>query len=157
MTHFLLFALYPSYNQPKFSSCATWNSNAITFANISTVGSQSVGIFVSINNTIYVTATNLNQTLEWTEGRNTLSRNISDGLSSPCGIFTTINGDVYVDNGIANHRLDMWSWNATSSVVVMNITSQCFNLFVVINDTLYCSNDVGYQVITYYSIADQKR
>jgi hypothetical protein len=111
------------------------------------VGTQPVGIFFSINNTIYVTATNLNQTLEWTEGTNTLSRNISAGLSSPCGIFATINGDIYVDNGAVNHRVDKWSWNATNSVVVMNVTSRCHNLFVDINDTLYCSNDLEHKVV----------
>jgi hypothetical protein len=147
MITFLLFVLGPSYNQPKFSSCATWNPNAITFANISTVGSQPIGIFVSINNTIYVTATNLNQMLEWTEGTNTLTRNISVGLSSPCGIFATINGDIYVDNGAINHRVDKWSWNATSSIAVMNATSRCHNLFVDINDTLYCSNDLEHKVV----------
>jgi hypothetical protein len=147
MITFLLFVLGPSYNQPKLSSCATWNPNAITFANISTVGSQPIGIFVSINNTIYVTATNLNQMLEWTEGSNTLLRNISAGLSSPRGIFATINGDVYVDNGAVNHRVDKWSWNATSSIVVMNVTSRCFSLFVDTNDTLYCCNDLEHKVV----------
>jgi hypothetical protein len=111
------------------------------------VGSQPIGIFVSINNTIYVTATNLNKMLEWTEGANTLSRNISAGLNGPCGIFATINGDVYVDNGAVNHRVDKWSWNATSSIVVMNVTSRCFSLFVDINDTLYCSNDGEFKVV----------
>ncbi len=137
----------PSYNQPKFSTCATWNPDAITFANISTLGSQPVGIFVNTNNTIYVTVTNLSQILEWTEGSNTLTRNISNGLNNPCGIFTTIDGDVYVDNGVVNHQVDKWSWNATSSVVVMNVTSRCFSLFVDINNTLYCSNDLEHKVV----------
>jgi hypothetical protein len=142
-----LFILGPSYNQPKFSSCATWNPNAITSANISTMGSQPTRIFVSINNTIYVTATNLNQILEWTEGSNTPTRNISAGLNQPCGIFATINGDIYIDNGAVNHRVDKWSWNATSSVVVMNVTSRCHSLFVDINNTLYCSNDYEHKVV----------
>jgi hypothetical protein len=147
MITFLLFVLGPSYNQPKFSSCATWNPIAITFANISTVGSQPTGIFVSISNTIYVTTINLNQMLEWTEATNTLTRNISAGLSSPSGIFATINGDIYVDNGAVNHRVDKWSWNATSSVIVMNVTSRCRSLFVDINNTLYCSNDYEQKVV----------
>lgn len=49
-----LLLIGPSYNQPKFSSCATWNTNAITFANSATVGTSPQGIYIDINNTIYV-------------------------------------------------------------------------------------------------------
>ncbi|CAF1440351.1 unnamed protein product, partial [Adineta steineri] len=44
----------PSYNQPKFCQNASWNPNASTFANSSTVGANPWGIFVNTNNTIYV-------------------------------------------------------------------------------------------------------
>ncbi len=43
-----------SYNQPKFCPSATWNPDAETFANTSNIGSRPWGLFVNINNTVYV-------------------------------------------------------------------------------------------------------
>ena len=137
----------PSYNQPTFSLCATWNPNAFTFANSNIVGSQPVGMFVDINNTVYVAAVNLNQVLVWLEGSNTPTRNISDNFQNPYGIFATITGDIFVDNGYINHRVDKWSWNATTSVTVMNTTSRCIGIFIDINDTFYCSNDMEHKIV----------
>lgn len=137
----------PSYNQPKFSSCATWNPNAITFADNSVVGQQPVGIFININNTIYVTATNLNLVVEWIGGNTNPIRNISNNLINPAGVFATINDDIYVDNGNDSYRVDKWSSNGTHAMVVMNVTSRCFSLFIDINNTLYCSIDKEHKVI----------
>jgi hypothetical protein len=135
------------YNQPKFSPCASWNPNATTFANISTVGSLPYGAFVDLNNTVYVAATSLSLVLVWSQGSNIPTRNISAGLSNPCGIFVTYNGDIYVDNGQSNGQVDMWTSNATNSINVMNVTSRCISLFIDINDTLYCAHDFLNQVV----------
>jgi hypothetical protein len=135
------------YNRPKFSPSASWNPNATTFANISTVGSQPYDVFVDLNNTVYVAAKSLNQVLVWSQGSNTPTRNISGGLNNPSGIFVTNNGDVYVDNWAYNGQVDMWTSNATNSVVVMNVTSRCRSLFIDINNTLYCANDAQNQVV----------
>jgi hypothetical protein len=135
------------YNQPKFSPCTSWNPNATTFANNSTVGSQPLDVFVDLNNTVYVAATNLNQVLVWSQGSNIPTRNISAGLSNPCGIFVTNNGDIYVNNGQNNGQVDMWTSNATNSVNVMSVTSRCMSLFIDINNTLYCANDGQNQVV----------
>ena len=143
----LIFVPGPSYNQPKLSPCATWNPNAITFANSTFVGTQPRGIHVDINNTLYMTARSLNQILVWPEGSDTPTRFISGNLNIPYGIFVTINGDIYVDNGEVNGRVDKWSLNANSSVAVMNVTSRCMYLFVDINQTLYCANDYKHQVV----------
>jgi hypothetical protein len=130
-----------SYNRPKFSSCASWNPNATTFANNSTVGSLLYGAFVDLNNTVYVAATNLNQVLVWSQGSNIPTRNISAGLNSPFSVFVTNNGDIYVGYGVVNGQVDMWASNATSSVNALNVTSRCISLFIDINDTLYCASD----------------
>ncbi len=136
-----------SYNRPKFSPCASWNPNATTLANISTVGSAPFDIFVDLNNTIYVAATNLNQALVWSQGSNIPTRNISAGLNTPHAIFVTSNGDIYVDNGQFNGQVDMWTLNATNSVNVMSVTSECKSLFIDINNTLYCVNDNQHKVV----------
>ncbi len=135
------------YNRPKFSPSASWNPNATTFANISTVGSQPWQAFVDLNNTVYLAATNLNQVLVWSQGSNTPTRNISGGLNNPCGIFVTNNGDVYVDNGASHGQVDMWTSNATNSIAVMSVTDRCRSLFIDINNTLYCANDFQHQVV----------
>jgi hypothetical protein len=111
------------------------------------VGSYPAGIFVSTNNTIYMSATSLNQTVALSEASNTVIEIISFGLSSPYGLFVTNNGDVYVDNGAVNGQVDKWAWNQTSIVVVMNVTSRCQSLFIDINDTIYCSHDLENKVV----------
>jgi hypothetical protein len=135
------------YNQPKFSPCASWNPNAITFANITTVGFEPTDAFVDLNNTIYVASRSLNQVLVRSQGSNIPTRNISAGLNSPLPVFVTNNEDFYVDNGQSNGQVDMWTLNATSSVAVMNVTSRCTSLFIDINNALYCTNDGQHQVV----------
>jgi len=144
---FILSILVPSYNQPKFCSNASWNPNAITFANISTVGASPYGIFVNTNNTIYVADCANGQIQVWLNDSITPTRTISGGLSNPVGIFVTSNGDIYVDNGASNHRVDKWTLTANASVPVMYVSSTCYGLFVDITNTLYCSMDVKCQVI----------
>ena len=133
----------PSYNQPKFSSCATWNFNAITFADSTTVGTQPSGAYVTINNTVYVASPTLNLISVWLEGTTTPTRTISAGLNSSYSVFASITGDIYIDNGAINHQVERWSWNATTGVTVMNVTSRCISLFIDQQQTLYCSNDAG--------------
>jgi hypothetical protein len=131
---FQLLAL--SFNQPTFSPCASWNSDATTFANSSTVGLQPFNLFVSTSNTVYIAAPGFNQTVVWPERSNTPTRNISGGLINPYSVFVTSNGDIYVDNGDVNRRVDKWASNAISSVAVMNVTSRCIDLFIDTDDTL---------------------
>jgi hypothetical protein len=143
----LLFILVPSYNQPKFSPCATWNSSATTIANVSLIGIEPYNVFVDINNTVYVPERNNSRVQVWLEGSLTPTRTISGGLYLPLSIFVTLNGDVYVDNSVANGRVDKWTLNATSSVVVMYVIEVCYSLFIDINDNLYCSLGNIHQVI----------
>jgi hypothetical protein len=134
-----LIVLGQSYNQPRFSSCASWNSNGITFANSSTINPSPTGIFVNINNTIYV-ASRYNGSIQvWDEHSITPMTTISGSLNEPHSLFVTIDGDIYVDNGWSHGRIDKWTQNATNSVTVMNVDGPCGGLFVDINNYLYCS------------------
>ena len=128
-----------SYNLPRFCPNATWNPNATTFVQTAAIGTQPVGIFVDINNTVYLGDEKNNRVLVWTRGNLTSRGNFSAGLRDPRGIFATTNGDIYVDNGNNNGRVDKWSSNATIGVTVMSVTDQCDGLFIDLNDTLYCS------------------
>ena len=64
----LLSDLEPSYNQPKFSACAKWNPNAVTFSDSTNIGTDSHGLYVDSNNTIYVADRSGNRVQVWLEG-----------------------------------------------------------------------------------------
>ncbi|CAF4080857.1 unnamed protein product, partial [Adineta steineri] len=143
-----LFHLGISYNQPKLCANATWNQTAITFANITTVGTQPVGMFVNTDNSVYVADQANGRIQVWLNGSTTLTGNYSGGLSAPRNVFATDNGDVYVDNGNTNYRVDKWGWNSTSSVPAMYVCGQCNGLFVDINNMLYCAMSTYHQVVS---------
>jgi hypothetical protein len=136
LDHFFFLAI--SLNRPKLCANATWNPNGTTFADNNTVGTNPYGVFVDINNTVYATASSLNQVQVWYKGNANATKTISGNLNSPMALFVTTNGDLYVDNG-ANGRVDKWIANTNNSVFVMNVSAQCTGLFVDNNNSLYCS------------------
>jgi hypothetical protein len=68
-----------SYNQPKFCPNATWNPNATTFANQSQIANFSNGIFVNMNNTVFIATRELYQVQVWPEGSTAPKRILSGG------------------------------------------------------------------------------
>ena len=141
------FLLVISYNQPKFSAVAIWSSTAITFANNSTVGTSPYGIFVDINNTVYVTNRVNDRVPIWLEGRSTPTRIVTQGLSNPVGVFVSYNSDIYIDNGLTNRRVDKWALNATQNSSVMYVKDECTGLFIDVKNNLYCSMYTIHQVM----------
>ena len=139
--------LEPYYNVPKLSTCATWSPYGITFPNSSSIGYDSVGIFITLNDTVYVAIRGLHQVQMWLRGSNTTARVFNTNESGPCDVFVTDKGDIYVDNGAAKNRVDRWTVNASSAMTAMNVNSSCYGLFVDINNYLYCSSETPDQVI----------
>ena len=133
------FILGISFNQPKFAPLATWNPEAVTFANSSTIGLSPQAIFVHTNRNIYLAERNQSRVLMWLNGSNVPSRNISSGLNSPQGLFVMGSGGVFVDNGMYNRRVEKWAPTASSGVTVMDVNASCYGLFVDTNQALYCS------------------
>ncbi|CAF0825837.1 unnamed protein product [Adineta steineri] len=127
------------YNRPMFSSCALWDPDATTFADQSTLGSYTHGIFIDIYNTLYAGSWGNSLVKVWPNGSSTATRTIQGGLSGPYSLFVAMNGDVYIDNGASNGQVDKWTLNATIGTRVMNINKACFGLFIDTNNTLYCS------------------
>ncbi|CAF3845332.1 unnamed protein product [Adineta steineri] len=127
------------YNRPMFSPCASWYPNAITFANESTLGSQTHGIFIDTYNTIYASSWSNSFVKVWPNGSSTATRTIQAGLYHPYSLFVAMNGDVYIDNGAWNGQVDKWISNATIGTRVMNISAPCYGLFIDNRSTLYCS------------------
>ena len=143
----VFFIASASYNQPKLSSCATWNSNAITLANSSVVGTQPIDSFVDTNNTLYV-ADFINGRLQiWSDGNMTAMKTIFGGFNLTRSIFVTTNGNIYIDNGKFNGRIDKWTLNATVGVVAWYVNDTCYGVFVDLNDNLYCSTELGHQIL----------
>jgi hypothetical protein len=136
-----------SFNQPTFCATATWNQNAITFANNFTIGLLPRTIFVNKNNTVYFAHRHTNQISVWFNDSINPTKIITGNFSTPYSLFVTNNGDIYIDNGGSNGRVDKWISNTNTFVPVMNVNSSCMGLFIDINDSLYCSMNNLHQVV----------
>ena len=143
----MMFILGPSYNQPKFSSCTTWHLDAITFVNISTIGTQPYGLFVDTNNSIYFADYGHSLVQVWLEGSTHPIRNITAGLLYPRSIFVTSTGDIYVDNGAVYDRVDKWTSNTSTSTIAMRVNDTCYGLFVDTLENVYCSMNLFHSVV----------
>jgi hypothetical protein len=147
---FLPFILGLSFNQPKFRPTATWNTNGITFANRTAIGSIPLGIFIDSNNTVYVPNRQTNQILVWNEGSesptNIVYGNFTN-FTNPNSLFVTSNGDIYIDDGALNGRVQKWISTTETFNTVMNVNSSCFGLFIDISDSLYCSMTNHHRVV----------
>lgn len=138
------------YNQPKFCSNATWDSNATTFANSSTVGSgQAVGLYVDEKNTVYVADQANNRIQAWFNSSVTPSMTLYGNLSQPISIFVTTMRDIYVFSSSPFFRLDQLIPDANKSVPLMFVNGQgnCFGLFVDISNSIYCAIDGEHKVV----------
>ncbi|CAF1325579.1 unnamed protein product [Adineta steineri] len=135
-----------SFNQPKFGPTPIWDSNGITIANQSIVGSNPKAIFVSTNNTIYVANRDDNTVVMWQEESIDRTKIIRGNFTRPWSLFVTSNGDIYIGDGEKNGRVQKWIAETNIFVTVMNVDSSCYGLFVDINDTLYCSMYNHHQV-----------
>ncbi|CAF1263940.1 unnamed protein product [Adineta steineri] len=134
-------------NQPNLCPSTTWYTDAITFANSSTAGTYVYGVFVSINNTVYVANQQTNKVVVWYEGSINPDKILSGSLNTPYDLFATPIGDIYVDNSVSNGRVDKFSFNSSISTSVMLVPNQCTGIFVDISNTLYCSAYTSNQVV----------
>ncbi|UJR19272.1 hypothetical protein I4U23_022401 [Adineta vaga] len=129
----------PSYNQQKLCANASWNSNAITFADNNTIGANPYGLFITTKNTIYASDVSSNRIQIWFNESINSTRTISSNLNNSYAIFVTRNGDIFIDDGGTNHRVIRWSTTTNTSIAVMYINQTCTGLFIDISNTLYCS------------------
>ncbi|CAF4543691.1 unnamed protein product [Rotaria socialis] len=136
-----------SFHQPKFSSCASWNSTGISFVNNNnTIGAHYLDIFIDINNNIYV-ADSINYRIQiWHNGSHNSSRELSGNLNLPNSLFVTIDDYIYIDNG-NDGRVDKWPLNLVQNISVMYVNRGCIDLFIDINNTLYCAIDNGSLIV----------
>ncbi|CAF1113374.1 unnamed protein product [Adineta ricciae] len=133
----------PIYNQPKFCPSTSWTENATTLM----IGHNgSFAIFVTNNNSIYVTNVVKNWIELWTN-EGSMSTILNRGeLNQPFSVFVTTNFDIVVDNGKKN-RIELWTQSGTYSIQLLQYNDSCFGLFVDVNDNIYCSIQWKHQVI----------
>ncbi|CAF1124680.1 unnamed protein product [Adineta steineri] len=134
-------------NRPNLCPSTTWYTNAITFANSSTAGANVYGVFVGLDNTVYVANTQTNKVVVWLEGSINPDKILSGSLSAPYDLFATSLNNIYVDNGLNNHRIDKFSFNSNISTPVMSVPNGCTGIFVDISNTLYCAAYTSHQVV----------
>jgi hypothetical protein len=108
---------------------------------------QPYGIFVSSDNTVYVTTQNSDSIQIWLEGNITRKKNISNNLSDPMSLFVTTSGDIYVNYESGSDQVHKWTLNATECTVIMNIPKNCAGLFIDVNNFLYCSTRNHHAVV----------
>ena len=135
------------YNAPRLSSCSTWSTDGITIINSTTGSSGPMKIFVTVDNTIYVTMRGLKQVQVWNQGNGLPTVNSSINSSISHAVFVTINGDIYFDSGDDLKRVDRWTQNAGSTVLVTPANKTCYGLFVDVIDNLYCAIESPDQVV----------
>lgn len=115
------------------------------FANQSRVGKEPFNVFIDRNNTIYVSAKNLNAVPIWLENSSSPS-SIFTGLKKPESIFVTENRTIYIGDG--NNQVTQYvHYSSATSTIIFRIDKVCRGLFVDQNNTLYCSLVHKHQVI----------
>ena len=139
-----------AFNQPRICSSATWDEDAVTFANSSSVGSWPYGLFVNVNNSVYVAEGPSNSILVWSEENATMTTNISTGPFQPFAVFTTSDDYIYASN-IDTHTnrsgVSQWDENATSWITILSAQGRCENFFIDVYANIYCSLTDLHQVV----------
>ena len=143
------FILVRSFNQPKLCRNASWNPNAITFADNITLGKIPHGLFVNKKNTVFVAHRDTGNILVWLNGSATLTTTIIANLSTPSCLFVTADDQIFLDNQLpgSNAQVDRWTLNQTRLSPPMVVGAYCGGLFVDINNNLYCSQSNQHQVL----------
>ena len=140
--------LVQPYNRPKLCPAATWNPNAITFAEQKHDREHlRISLFLDTSITVYAAIPDLRQVQVWPQGSMRASMNRSTGSSAPWSVFVTMNGDMYVDNGNDNKTVNKWTTNVSICTIAMQMESQCYDLAVDIYENLFCSVGDSNQVI----------
>ena len=145
--------LVRSFNQPQFCSNASWNPNAITFADNTIVGPYPRALFITSKNTMVVPRNDNGQILIWNDDTTHPTRTIVANLSFPATLFVTVDDQIFVDNGGIKGQVNRWTLNGTRFASLLFLYSQCESLFVDVNNNLYCCAAEQHQVV-YQSLSD---
>ena len=147
-TNHSLFILAVSYNRPKLCPNASWNPNAITFANATIGGSNPFALFITNKNTIVTARSDNGQILIWhNNDTSNPTTTILANLTDPRSIFVTSDDQIFVDYGDNSGPVERWTLNGTRISSSTFLCGQCQGVFVDVNDNLYCSVPERHQVM----------
>ena len=128
-----------SYNQPEIPVNATWSTNGITFANKNTLGERSRGLYIDLNNVIYVASHEHNRIFIWSN--NSIEPTIISHvqLFPYSNLFVTINGDIYFSSSQEQGRIHKYSKESTNETFIAKFPEYCYFIFIDVRNFLYCS------------------
>ena len=136
------------YNQHDLCTSATWNPDAISVLNESTVIVRPSGLFIDGNNRIHVNNGSAIHILVWLKGNLSVTRTINTPPILGTAMFVAINGDIYsFSNGSDSHGVVKWTNSTANSTIVMEVDGNCFAVFVDVYDNIYCSMNDRHQVV----------
>ncbi|CAF0808853.1 unnamed protein product [Adineta ricciae] len=139
-----------SYNLPKLCSNATWNGNALTFANKTTVHEEMYGLFVDTNNTVYTFDYKTVEILVWENGNREPTRRAIDSNLYLYSIFVTEIGNIYVsysNKKNKNYAIGQFTPSNGTLTNVLDTEDACGCIFIDTNNSLYCSMYDSHKVI----------
>ena len=146
-----------SFNQPKFCPDASWNPNAITFADVSIVGHLPHGIFINTHNDVFVADRENSRVQVWFNNSSIpTSINTASAISAsyPFSLSVATGGEMYVDNGLLNGQVDKWASNGTFLGTSMLTPSSCDGLFVDVAHNIYCCVMNSHQITSKSLLSD---
>ena len=135
-----------SYNQPKLSPCAEWESVGITYTDDDQSG-YFMSIFIDKNNTLYISDLLHHRILEWHADDIEPSRIIAANMYAPQSVFVTTTGDVYANND-RSHSVNKWTIDNGRGANILSPCDNCAGIFIDLNNVLYCSMYSRHQIIT---------
>ena len=145
----LLFSKGQSYNQPIFPPNSIWNQYATTSANQSQIGSNPIGLYIDMNNSIYTINRQNGRILIWMNNSTDPNLILYTNLSSYAySIFVTTNEQIYVGDSTSIKQIIQFSNSySNQTTTIATVSSNIYGLFVDLNNTLYWSMFSGHKVV----------
>ena len=142
-----------SYNEPKLCANASWNPDAITFANSTIIERDPMVLFITRENLLVTTRRGAGQILIWHNATSLSILNISTSWSSAFSLFVTSDDQIFVSTGDTPGQVEGWTMNGTRVSSTSFLCSACYGLFVDLKNNLYCSAHNCHQVMC-HSLTD---
>ncbi|UJR16997.1 hypothetical protein I4U23_003895 [Adineta vaga] len=137
------------YNRPKLDEFSIWNSNGITHATSSSIGTKPYAIFINTNNTIYAMDFVNNRIQIWSDGSVNPTQTILGNFSNSYSMFVTFNDEIYIDNGKLYGRVDKFILSTNSESPVVSAPNTLYwpiGIFVNINFDLYVADSLNNRI-----------
>ena len=144
-----------------FVSNSTWSPNAATFANSFTIGTDTLGLYIDTNNSIYTINRDNGQILIWMNNSNDTNIILYTQLSDSRSIFVTANREIYVGDYLTIKQIIKSNSNSYSNqtISIANVSFlSIYGLFVDLNNLYYNVQCVSVCLSTlFHEIKDNKR